>query len=243
MTDDVPAQITLYPPSTDVETSYWGYLAPVLWHAGLIWYDYEQVVIDTAPVELRLWCTFTDRHAFDTWRKHELVMKRCPEILASRIDVIEILTPWARHDRLCRCDESSAIVLYGHGFGNRKSVLYCCDCLGYYPNYRISNLIGETEAQLRSWALVSGHVYDIWMLTSELEYWALNELQSANSELNSSGRELARHLSDRLNKPAWYFLFVQSDLRSNRCPFCNAKCQHAKWSLKTFLCDACGLAY
>ncbi len=243
VTDDVPAQITLYPPSTDVETSHWGALAPTLWHAGLIWHDYEMVAFDLDPIELRIWCTFTDRHAFESWRRHDLVAERCPEILASKIDVEEIVTPWARHDKQCTCDESTALGLNGHGFGNRKSVLFCCDCLGCYANYRTSDLTGDVYPQLLSWALVSGHVYDVWMLTADLEHWALNELQSANSELNSSGRELARQIGESTGKQVWYCLFVPSDARTSVCPSCHGKCDHPKWSEKRFACRECGLVY
>lgn len=243
MTDDVPAQITIFPPSSDIETSYWGSLAPTLWHAGLIWRDYEQVAFNLNPVELRIWCTFTDREAFNAWRQHELVAKRCPEILASKIEVTETTTPWARHDERCTCEESSAFGLNGHGFGNRKSVLYCCDCLGYFPNHRTLELIGNIYGQLHSWALISGHVYDIWMLTADLENWALNELRSPTSELNSSRREFARLVRERTGKQVWYCLFVQSDAKTDVCPACNRQCTPAKWSHKRFVCYDCNLVY
>ena len=243
MTDDVPAQITLYPPCTDIETTHWGSLAPTLWHAGLIWREFEQVAFDLTPVELRIWCTFTDRHAFSSWRHNELVAKRCPELIASTIDVVETVTPWARHDKRCDCVESSAFALNGHGFGIRKSVLYCCDCLGYYPNYDTLEKAGDIYAQLQSWALIFGHVYDIWMHTADLEKWALNELQSSTSEINSSGREFARLIGDRIDKQVWYNLFVQNEARTNVCPACNRECVHAKWSQKRFLCHDCNLVY
>jgi hypothetical protein len=243
MSDEVPAQITLYPPSTDVECSCWDNLAPTLWHSGLIWHDYEQVVFESKPVELRLWCTFTDRYAFNTWREHELVMTRCPEILASRIEAVEVLTPWDRHDKLCKCNESSELVLRNHGFGNRKSVLYCCDCLGYYPNYRTSELAGDIDPRMQTWALIFGHVHKIWLLTNELEAWAFNELQSPGSELNSAGRALARELTQRLGKSVWYDLFAPVDSRTNVCPSCQRECSHPEWSNKRFVCILCGLVY
>lgn len=243
MIDDVPAQITLYPPTTDVETGLWSLLAPTLWHSGLIWHDYEMAVFDLTPVELRIWCTFTDRHAFQSWRHDQLVAERCAEILASKIDVTETITPWSRHDSLCTCERSTGLVLNGHGFGNRKSVLFCCDCLGYYPNYRVLELLGDAYAQLQSWALVSGHVYDIWMLTANLERWALRELQSVHSELNSTGRELAEQVRVRTERQVWYFLFVEHDARTNICPSCHRICEHPKWCPKIFACHECEVVY
>jgi hypothetical protein len=243
MTDDVPAQITLYPGSTDIETSHWGFLAPTLWHAGLIWRDYEMVVFDLTPIELRIWCTFTDRGAFESWRHHELVIERCAEILASKIDVFETVTPWARHDKRCDCDQTTEFVLRGHGFGNRKSVLVCCDCLGYIPNYRVLELAEDCYTQLQLWAIVYGHVYDIWMLTAGLEDWALNELQSPVSETNSSGRELALLLENQLKKRVWYDHFTHTDERGNSCPSCDRPCGPAKWSTKKLACSECQIVY
>ncbi|MCA9213565.1 MAG: DUF2310 family Zn-ribbon-containing protein [Planctomycetales bacterium] len=243
MTGDVPAQITLYPPSTDIEGSGWRLLAPTLWHAGLIWYHYEMVVFDLTPIELRIWCTFTDRHAFESWRQHELIIKRCEGILVSQIDVVETVTPWARHDGRCTCNESTEFVLVGHGFGNNKSVLYCCDCLGYIPNYHTSELVGNTYGKMQSWALASGHVYDIWMLTDDLEDWALNELRSPKSEINSSGRLIAQLIGNHIKKPVWYLLFAHSGTRTNVCPSCGLRCGPAKWNAKKLACHACQIVY
>ncbi len=243
MTDDIPAQITLFPPNTDLETTHWGSLAPTLWHAGLIWHDYEQVAFDLPQPELRIWCTFTDRHAFDTWRTHERVVSHCSEILKTSIHVTEIVTPWERHDHICRCNDSTVLVLTGHGFGNRKSNILCCDCLGYYPNYRINELLGDHASRLHSWSLVYGHVYDIWMLTADLETWALNELQAPTSQINRSGLECTRLIEHQLEKPVWYNIFVESDSRIDMCPSCSTICDHPKWSKKRFVCDRCRLVY
>jgi hypothetical protein len=243
MTDDVPAQITLYPPSTDIEISHWGSLAPTLWHSGLIWHDYEQVAIELPQPELRIWCTFTDRYAFQSWREHSLVIERCSELLGTHIVVVETITPWDRHDRVCNCDDSSALILMGHGFGNRKAIIFCCDCLGYYPNYRTSELLGQIAPDLQAWALVSGHVYDIWMLTADLESWALNELQSPNSNLNTSGQSFSQAINALTDKPTWYYIFVESGRRNRDCPSCRQACGHPKWSNKRFVCRECQLVY
>lgn len=243
MTDDVPAQITLFPPGTDLETTHWSFLAPTLWHAGLIWHEYKQVVFSLQQPELRIWCTFTDRRAYDTWQTHELVVKRYSEILTSPIQVCEMVTPWERHDRICQCDNSTALFVVGHGFGNQKSNVYCCDCLGYYPNYRINELLGDHVSKLYSWALVYGHVYDIWMLTADLEIWALNELQSADSQINISGRACAQLIEQKLEKSVWYFLFIESESRTDVCPSCLRTADHSKWSKKRFICDRCRLVY
>ena len=243
MTDDVPAQITLYPPTTDIETSHWGFLAPTLWHAGLIWRDYEQVVFDLPQIKLRIWCTFTDRHAFESWPAHHAVREGCREILATSFDVVETITPFARHDPRCRCDESTSLILTGHGFGNRKSVLTCCDCLGYYPNYRTQALVDTIYSRLQSWALVSGHVYQTWLLTTVLEDWALDELQLPDSELNHTGRKLAQRICERIGKPVWYFLFVPSETRTPVCPSCGAECEQPGWSQKRFTCATCRLVF
>lgn len=232
---DVPAQITLYPPTTDVETSHWVGLAPTLWHAGLIWRDYEQVVFDLASIELRILCTFTDRHAFASWQHHAFVNARCPEVLASPIDLVEVRTPLARHDPACTCDSSSALILTGHGFGNRKFVLTCTDCLGYYPNYRVLALLETMYASLQSWSLVFGHVFDIWKQTSDLEEWALNELQAVDSELNTAGQMFAKQIRERTGRPTWYFLFVPAESRTAACPCCHDACTHPRWSASLHL--------
>jgi len=243
MTDDVPAQSTLYPPNTDIETNRWGDLAPTLWHAGLIWYGYEQVAFALPQPELRIWCTFTDRHAFDTWRSHESVIARCAGILAAPFDICEIVTPYERHDHICRCDKSTALTVVGHGLGNRKANLYCCDCAGYYPNYRAAELLGDITPRLQTWALAYGHVCDIWMLISDLEEWALNELTNSTSEINKSGVACARLIEQRLSKPVWYNIFVESESRTNVCPSCATICDHPQWNAKRFACDRCRLVY
>lgn len=243
MTDDVPAQITILTPTTDVETTHWGRLAPTLWHAGLIWSRYEQVAFELPQPELRIWCTFTDRVAFDTWRSNSLVIERCSELLATPIQVTETVAPWDRHDHICVCKDSSAFILMGHGFGYRQAILFCCDCLGYYPNYRTFELVGDLLPTLHSWALIYGHVSDIWMLSGDLELWASNELQSPTSQLNKQGRKYAKQIHRLIKRPVWYYLFVESDKRTSTCPSCgiNGKCPD--WNRTKYACEMCSCVY
>ncbi len=243
MSDDVPVQITLFPPTTDVETSHWGQLAPTLWHAGLIWRHYQQVAFSMLKPELRIWCTFTDHHAFNTWQQHPLVVERCGETLRSEIHIDVALTPFERHDRICRCQDSSELILRGHGFGFQGGVLWCCDCLGYYPNYRTITLLGDLAPRLQTWALTFGHVYKIWMQTSELESWASNELQSAGSTLNASGRSHAREASERTGKTVWYDHFVEQAHRTPTCPCCGKECTQPSWSATRLTCCDCRVSY
>lgn len=242
MTDDVPVQITLYPPTTDVETTPWCSLAPTLWHAGLIWHDYRQMAFELPPPELRVWCTFTDREAFATWRDHPLVKRRCSDLLSTPIHVVEVVSPLDRHHHICACADSSNLVLMGHGFGHRQAFLFCGNCDGYFPDHRAMDLLGEMTPSVKSWALAYGHVCDIWLVTSaRLEPWASNELQSLASEINSVGRDYAEKISLRTNKTVWYSLFVESDRRTDKCPACGKK--SSRWSAKRLACRECKVVY
>ena len=218
-------------------------LAPTLWHAGLIWQRYEQVVFDLPRPELRIWCTFTDRHALTNWRDHRLVIERCSDLLETSILVDEVLTPWDRYDHACNCDDSSSLIFTGHGFGNDNVVLYCCDCLGYYPNHRASELVGATSARLQSWALTHSHVYDIWLLSGDLETWASNELQNPESELNTSGREHAKQIHRLTNKDVWYHHFIDNVPQIFECPSCGKGCSRPEWIERRSVCQTCQTIY
>ena len=242
MTSDVPVQISLFPDSTDVETSHWGLLASELWHAGLIWPQYKQVVFPTSPPQLRVWCTFTDRHSFETWRTHPTIRERCAELLETRIEVVEVVTPWARHDAACECASSAALAIMGHGGGFRKAIVYCVDCVGYIPNHRLKVLADANYGALLTWGRAYGHVHSLWMLTAELEQCASRELQTFDSELNVSGRNHAARLSENTNKPVWYSHFLERDARSH-CPGCGSEPKTAPGSIKRLACPDCLLLF
>lgn len=242
-TDDVPAQIVLHPPTADVECSVWGFLASTLYHEGLIWRDYEQIIEDHDGPKLRIWCTFTDHEAFKSWRSNATIKERFADVLSTSIEVSVIETPWAKHDKICRCGDSSSLILRGHGFGNNKAIIYCGDCAGYYPKHRVQNLAGDFSAKIESWSLVAGHVYHIWLLTAELEDWAFDELIDPAGTVNSAGLNYAHELSKHLGKPVWYYLFVPIERKNASCPKCQSVCGEAKCKGPTFQCDPCHLVY
>jgi len=218
-------------------------LAPTLYHAGLIWHNYEQIVYNTDKPELRIWCIFTDRNAFENWRSNSFVKKHCSDILSSAIDIAVTVTPMEKHENVCRCINSAGLILRGHGFGNKKASVYCGDCSGYYPGYRVKELFGDLSTQAEVWSLISGHVYDIWMLTGELEEWAVNELSEPSSDLNKSGLQYASQLGKLIKKTVWYYLFTPDEDTTENCPICKSVCNKSKWDGPKFLCKRCKIVY
>ena len=242
-TDDVPAQLVLHPPTTDVECSTWGSLAPTLYHEGLIWRDYEQTVEDRGGPKLRIWCTFTDRHAFESWRSNPTIKEQFADILTAPIEVSVIATPWAKHEDTCRCADSPDLILRGHGFGNNKAIIYCGNCAGYYPKYRVQNLFGDLAPKIESWSLIAWHIYHIWLLTAELEDWAFRELTDPDGAINSAGLQYAHQLSQCLGKTVWYYLFVPTEHVADICPKCKSKCDESQLKGPAFTCRKCCLVY
>lgn len=243
MNTDVPAEILLEPPTTDIWCSPWGLLAGSLYQHGLIWRQYEQAIVCESLPQLRLTCTFTDQHAYDTWQSHPSISTEFSDVLRGRVHVSRIATPCDRHEEVCGCNNSSEFILRGHGFGHSKAVLYCVDCLGYIPRYRVQNRFGAIDAPLESWAVISSRVYDIWLATSTLEDWASTQLSDPASEINVAGLSFATKLSNTVRKPFWYYLFVPYDDVTSKCPKCGGESMRSVYSGPSFQCDACRIVY
>ena len=243
MTDDIPVEIVLHPPTTDLESSIWGSLAASLYHEGLIWRDFQQTLDSGPPPFLRVCCTFTDLHAFESWRSNRAIKDAFAQVLATGIDVSIIQSPWAKHERRCTCADSSQFILRGHGFGANKAVIFCGHCQGYYPRYRVQELLGEAEPGIETWARVTGHVYQIWLLTGELEDWALNELTNPTSATNVAGLKHAHDISAQLGKPVWHYMFVSKDKVCDNCARCGARSEPSLFAGPSYVCQRCRLIY
>ncbi len=144
------------------------------------------------------------------------------------------------------CDDAAAYVLYCR-FAQMNSVLYCAEHLAPVPLFKIPLIQGDDHEALIRWQLQYQALDEIQMQQqSVLLGPAERALQNLNSQLNRQGRQFAKQLSIKLDKPVYYALYrgTSSDCATEsqrRCPSCKGE-----WLRQTpladifdFQCDRC----
>lgn len=203
---------------------------------------------------VQLHCTFSGQRAINRWQKDPEIrrfierkiadgMVGCPKVI--RCDDLFIAT----HDiRVCQCRSPRGYLLYGRDDDEEGGALICFDCGGGVPDYILDRY--DPEIDVEGWAYVYEKIHWIWMATRELEGWALRQLRSPRSEINKSGRSIAKRLERVLKKPVFYNLFVEANkVRSSdarivkACPTCGREGVSIGWSYPPLICKRCRVAY
>jgi Zn-ribbon-containing, possibly nucleic-acid-binding protein (DUF2310) len=141
----------------------------------------------------------------------------------------------------CACTAPRDLILRGRGFGNNGAVVWCGACLGPVT---LDPLADFDPAELEAWAAVSAGVHSIWFHTPDiLEGWALDQLRKPDSELNRKGRELGRRISAGAGVPVWYYVFVEREHVSPRCPGCGATAERSPWNPPQLRCRDCSMCF
>lgn len=144
------------------------------------------------------------------------------------------------------CKAPSALILYSR-FALQNSPVYCAEHFAPVPLYQLAPRV-DFEALIR-WQLQYQALDEIQMQQhSVLLKNAERALQQPNSQLNQTGRTLARQLSKLCNKPVYYALYRGSSAdcateTDRRCPSCGAQWRLTEsWhQLFDFRCDHCHL--
>lgn len=144
------------------------------------------------------------------------------------------------------CNSPPALILYTR-FALQNSPVYCFEHFAPVPLYKLAPQV-DFESLIR-WQLQYQALDEIQMQQdSVLLKSAERALQQPRSQLNQTGRTLARQLSKLCNKPVYYALYRGSSDNCatehlRRCPDCGAQWQlAANWhQLFDFRCDSCML--
>ena len=155
-----------------------------------------------------------------------------PEIVGRQDEIRE-----EDNDTVCGCVTPSALIVRTGTFIPDMGGLYCPFCNSYVPPYRFPMGLAVND-----WRRLSGNVYEIWLASGVLEDWALKELSNFDSELNRSGRDLARTTSETLGIEVYFELFTEeSSLPA--CPNCQREGSPLHPDLMWHVCKECGIAY
>lgn len=212
---------------------------------------YRQGLIYGEPRELRrnedeliLIVIFSDQYAFDHWLENEAVVQywrtKLQDLLQSepvtkieRDVILEV-------DKVknCNCEDSGFFLLSG-----RRMLfiggLFCGDCLGIIPDYKIPRNI-----ELEAWHNNYERVYSIWLASGTLEEWACEELSNyKNGALNLEGQRIRKALELYLKRPVFLEYFEEEPSLEPHCLICGFAGEESGLKRPNRVCLECRTAF
>jgi len=142
------------------------------------------------------------------------------------------------------CDSPSALILYTR-FNLMNSPLYCAEHFAPVPLFRLTPAADDFEGLIR-WQLQYQALDEVQMHEQSLLPGCERALQTPNSLVNKTARQLARQLSKANQRPVYTAIYqgTSDDCQQEphrRCPSCQGEWRLvAPWhDLFDFRCDQC----
>lgn len=152
--------------------------------------------------------------------------------------------------QLCRCKKPSSYFLFTN-FLSVLSPIYCGDCGGLVPLYRIpkETEYGESEHfSVGSWEAAYKACDELQMQCGFGEAWGTKQMRDHDSGLAKQGREICRELENVFGVPVYYYLYNSRHISEERdkqrkCPECgdNWLLEEPWYPLFDFRCEKCRL--
>ena len=147
--------------------------------------------------------------------------------------------------KVCRCVDSSGYII--RNTENITEVVWCIDCDGFIPLYKLPPIEADSCYRLVSWNEDYHSCDQLQLRCDVLEHVCLAEMYSLHSNLNKIGLSCRDILSKSINKPIYYPLYRyyastgEMD-KARKCPSCGGEwLLKKKWKEYDFRCDRCHL--
>lgn len=162
--------------------------------------------------------------------------------------VIRVLGRSGDSRPLCRCTTRRELVLWSR-FLFSVPPLYCGDCAGVVPFYRLGFTSENANYEdILYWLNLYRSFDSIWIASGAGAQFAYRQLSRPDSELNKEGLQVCRAIEKQTKKPVYYYLYrwygrsVAAE-RKRRCPSCGGTwLQKRPWlNAFDFRCHRCRL--
>lgn len=171
-------------------------------------------------------------------------IKKVEEVFKSTLTYRTVGKSYDSYKGPCVCKKPKFYILITNYF-TIESPLTCGTCNKSVPLYRLPIYYDHGYRPILNWATNYASCDKLQMSCEVGERWALNQMESLNSQLSKQGLEICKKLKDLTSIPIYYYLHnyrkYKGDSLSRRCPNCDKK-----WDLKKrlhdyydFKCDNC----
>lgn len=183
------------------------------------------------------------RHHSDEARKalRHVTSKSLSKLKVRRVGRV----PWSRRE--CPGHPDAELILYVDVYRD-ESPLRCAECFGPVPLYMVPPGRNGDRQEITWWASGYRDCHELLSRKGAANAFARNELESPESDLSRSGREICERIASATGRRTWYFLLRARGLdpaaeRERRCPRCGGE-----WLLPEpwhrefdFRCERCAL--
>ena len=143
----------------------------------------------------------------------------------------------------CLCTSPSCYILYTM-YLSLESPVRCGDCFGPVPLYRlpVTDPDNSESLGLLHWASNWQACDSLQMQCTTLERAATREIRQHDGSLGRSGKAQAEHLSARMGKPFYLYLYPPHPRKKRPCPSCGGAWDLSEdWHRFAFRCNTCHL--
>ena len=219
----------------------------VLLHDGRIGHGYPIVKNDSA---ITAFVTTATDDAFTNFEDGENIPKQL-----KKLDEVKLSQPKFRilgeepdSDEICRCENSTAYILFTSALSNRVTPLFCFDCFTAIPLYRLPRPEKSDFYEIYIWQSDYRSCDSLQLHSRTGERFGLREMSDVNSSLSRAGLEICRELFELTGKRVYYYLhkYYGKSLKKEKqrkCPGCGGEWLLAEplHRLFDFKCDKCHL--
>jgi len=211
----------------------------ILRHSIISAADFGWIVYSVAPA----------RDAFKKSNQNPFVQQRLRELKDAKVKrpIFQFLGGVPETASDCKCAKPGALFLFTT-FLHSEPPVWCMDCNGVVPLYRLPRSRTEEHSALLAWQSNYQACDSLQINCTVGERFGERQMSDLASSLTVSGLTICKELEEQTGRPVYYYLF-RSTSRSRtaearrRCPNCGGEWRlnaplHGKFDFK---CDRCHL--
>ncbi|MBU2709305.1 DUF2310 family Zn-ribbon-containing protein [Zooshikella marina] len=163
------------------------------------------------------------------------------------VPLISVLGKEPRCSNICRCSASKSYILFTTYLA-LECPLYCGECFGVVPLYRIPKTYDDEYYNIICWMSDYQSCDSLQMNCAVGERFGTNQISKLDSPLTRLGLKVCDSIKEVTDKKTYYYLYKGScksytQELSRKCPGCNGewRLESALHDLFNFKCEKCSL--